>query len=109
MQLINRSLLTIISLTVLLHSISVYTVSEAELCHPEGIEMTQGNDGEELQLKAYDALIPSIQGMTPLVLYFIHEVVLITEAEFQEIPVQLQPENRFLQILFPLIIGPNAP
>ena len=109
MQLINKSILTIISLAVLLHSISLYTVSEAELCQPETIEMTQGDDGEELQLQAYDALIPSIQGMTPLVLYFINEVVLITEAEFHETPVQLQPENRLLKILFPLIIGPNAP
>lgn len=108
-QLINKSILTIISLTVLLHSISLYSVYEEEYCQTEAIEMTQGDDSEELQLQAYDALIPSIQGMTPLVLYFIHEVVLITEAEFHEIPVRLQPENRFLKILFPLIIGPNAP
>ena len=109
MQLINKSILTIISLTVLLHSVSHYAVYEDGSYQPEAIEMTQGDDSEELQLQAYDALIPSIQGMTTLVLYFIHEVVLITEAEFHEIPVQLRPENRFLKILFPLIIGPNAP
>jgi len=95
---------------VLLHSVSVYAAPERLVEEsPDSIEMTQDEDGQDLQLKAYDALIPSVQGMTPLVWFFIHEVVLITEAEFHELPEPVKPENRFLKILFPLIIGPNAP
>jgi hypothetical protein len=71
--------------------------------------MTQDHNSQELQPQAYDALIPSFQGMAPLVLYYIHEVVLLTEAEYHEIPLRPQPEKGFLEILFPLIISPNAP
>ena len=73
--------------------------------------MVQTEDAEqqEVQLQSYDALIPTFQSMTPTVLYFIQEVVLLSEAEYQEIPVPRLFENQFLEVLFPLIISPNAP
>ncbi|GJM28635.1 MAG: hypothetical protein DHS20C17_12700 [Cyclobacteriaceae bacterium] len=109
MQPINKFILTLISLIVFLHSVSLYTVPEKQPEEAASIEMTQDDNRQEIQIQAYDALIPSIQGVTPLVWYFIHEVVLLTEAVYHEMPVRTQPENRFLEILFPLIISPNGP
>lgn len=109
MRRINKYILTWLSLTVLMHSISWYSLPAEVAVDDTAIE-TSHDSGEQLMpLKAYDALIPSIQGMAPMVLYFIHEVVLLSEFEYKEVPVHNDFENQFLKILFPLIISPNAP
>jgi len=101
-------MLTLISLMMLFHSVSLYAAptSASEACT---IEMTEDADHQETQLQAYDALIPAAQGMAPLVLHFLNELVLFSEAECQETTVQVFFENRYLGVLFPLIISPNAP
>lgn len=109
MRRISKSILTILSLPVLLYSISMYSLPAEVTGEASSIEATQEAEHQTVQLQAFDALIPSFLGMAPMVLYFIHEVVLLSEAEYQEQPVKVDYENRFLEILFPLIIGPNAP
>lgn len=110
MRRISKSILTILSLPVLLYSISIYSLPAEVTEEVNSIETaTQEAEHQTAQLQAFDALIPSFPGMAPMVLYFIHEVVLLSEAEYQERPVKVDYENRFLEILFPLIIGPNAP
>lgn len=105
----HKSILTLISLMMLFHGVSLYAAptSASEAC--TSIEMTEDVDHQDTQLQAYDALIPAAQGMAPLVLHFLNELVLFSEAEYQEITVQVFFENRFLGVLFPLIISPNAP
>jgi len=104
-----KFLLTLVSLIVLLHSISLYTLPVSDLADQESAEMTQDDDRQGFQLQAYEALIPAVQGMAPLVLYFLSEVVLLNESEYQEMPSKVSYENRYLEVLFPLIISPNAP
>ena len=105
---LNKSILTLISLTVLVHSMTIYATPSAQ-DETVQVETTADVEHQELQLQAYDALIPTFQSMAPMVLYYIHEVVLLSEAEYQELPAPDQPENHFLEVLFPLIISPNAP
>ena len=76
---------------------------------PTSIETTHDTDQQVLALKAFDALIPTFQVMAPMVLYFIHEVVLLSESRYQEYPAPIDFANQYLEILFPLIISPNAP
>ncbi len=92
-----------------MHSISLYSLPDEGTSDNTAIETSHESGDQLLPLKAYDALIPSFQGMAPMVLYFIHEVVLLSEFEFKELPVHTGSENQFLKILFPLIISPNAP
>ena len=105
----HKFLLTVISLVVLFHSISLYASPTSALEKCISIEMTEDVDHQETQVRAYDALIPAVQGMAPLVWHFLNEVVLLSEAEYQEMPFQTSDENRYLETLFPLIISPNAP
>ena len=81
-----KFLLTLVSLIVLLHSISLYTLPVSDLADQESAEMTQDDDRQGFQLQAYEALIPAVQGMAPLVLHFLSEVVLLNETEYQERP-----------------------
>ncbi len=105
----HKSILTLITLMMLFHSISLYAApkSASEECASK--EMNEDVDHQETRLQVYDALIPAAQGMAPLVLHFLSELVLFGEAEYQEIPVPVFFENRYLGVLFPLIISPNAP
>ena len=105
----KRSLLTLISLIVLLHSMSIYAVTAVDDDGKLQVEQAQDTDSQEPQLQAYDALIPTFQGMAPLVLYFIHEVVLISEPEYLVVQAPDYHENHCREVLFPRIISPNAP
>jgi hypothetical protein len=105
----HKFILTLISLMVLFHSISLYAVPKSDSEECNSIEMTEDVDHQETQIQAYEALIPTVQGMAPLVWHFLNEVVLLSEAEYQEMPFQASDENRYLETLFPLIISPNAP
>jgi len=96
-------------MTMLLHSISIYAMPVQVTEEPASIETNQDAKREVIQLKAYDALIPGFQGIAPMTLYFIHEVVLLSEHQYQEHPLADDHKNQYLEILFPLIIGPNAP
>lgn len=73
------------------------------------IETTHDTDQQQFQLKAFDALIPTFQVMAPMVLYLINEVVVLSETRYLEHPAPIDFENRYLELLFPLIISPNAP
>ncbi len=94
---------------VLFHSISLY--AEPTIASEEGIsiEVAEDGDPQETQLKAYDALIPVVQGMASMVPYFVSNVVLLNEAEYQDVPLRVSYEHNDLETLFPLIISPNAP
>ncbi len=92
-----------------MYSVSLYTLPISDLADQESAEMTQDDENQVFQLQAYDALIPAVQGMAPLVLYFLSEVVLLKESEYQEMPSKASYENQYLEVLFPLIISPNAP
>jgi hypothetical protein len=105
----NKSILTLISLIVLFHSMSIYAAQTTVAEEISQVEATQEAEDQGLQLRAYDALIPTFHSMAPLVLYLIHEVVLLSEAKYQEMPSPNYYENHFLNVLFPLIISPNAP
>jgi len=106
---LQRILLTTISLVVLLHSISLYSLPTMDPEEVSSVEMAEDVDHQDFQLKSYDALIPTFQGTAPLALYFLTEVQLLSEEQYQEAPFQISYEDRYLEILFPLIIGPNAP
>ena len=80
---------------------SLYAVPSTKINEAAPVEPTQDTDDPDIQLQAYDALLPSFQSMAPLVLYFIHEVELISEAEYQEIQVPERHDNHFLEVLFP--------
>jgi hypothetical protein len=99
----------LLSLTVLLHSVSIYAMPMEVTDDVTSLETTHDTEQPVTLLKALDALIPSIQAMAPIVLYFIHEVVLLNEHQYLELPVSNGHENQYLEILFPLIISPNAP
>ena len=93
----------------LLHSVSIYALPTDVTDGQTSIEATDELDDQQVQLQAYDALIPSFQGMAPMVLYLIHEVVLLEECDYQDHPVQLDYQDQFRKVLFPFIISPNAP
>ena len=105
----DKYLLAMLSIVVLLHSVSLYSLPVESTDIQTSVEATHDIDDQQVQLKAYDALIPSFQGIAPMVLYYIHEVVLLNESDYQEFPVQVDYQNQFLEVLFPLIISPNAP
>ena len=109
LQRFNKFIFASIGLIVLLHGMTLYAVqaADADITAPQ--EQTQDVDEEEQLLQVYEALIPTFQGMSPLVLYFINEVALLSESEFQEITVPDLYQNHLLQVLFPRIISPNAP
>ena len=109
LQRFNKFILASIGLVMLLHGISLYAVQGADADLAAAEEQAQDVDDEEQLLQVYEALIPTLQGMTPLVLYFINEVVLLSESEFQEIIEPDLYQNHLLQVLFPRIISPNAP
>lgn len=106
---LNKSILTLISLTVLVHSMSLYAAPPPSGEKLDQIELSGDLDDQKLQVRIYDALIPTFLGMAPMVLYFIQDIVLLGETDYQIKPVAPHYENRFLEILFPLIISPNAP
>ena len=105
----NNIILAAISLIMLFHSMSLYAVSAPDREESVKTEQAQDVDDEEQLLQTYDALIPTFQGMTPLVLYFINEVVLLSECEYQETQIPNYYQNHLLEVLFPRIISPNAP
>ena len=109
LQRFNNFILVSISVLMLFHSMSLYAVPVADIEEEVQTEQAQDIDDEQQLLKTYDALIPTFQGMTPLVLYFIQEVVLLSESEYQEIQVPNHYQNHLLEVLFPRIISPNAP
>ena len=109
MQQLSKYILNLLSITVLLHSISVYAMPVEVTEEPTSIETTHNTDQQVIQLQSYDALVPGFQVMAPMVLYFIHEVVILGEHQYLEYQVTDDHENQYLEILFPLIIGPNAP
>jgi len=106
---LSKSILTLMSLIVLLHSVSIYAMPMEVAEDVTSLETTHDTDQPVTLLKALDALIPSFQAMAPVVLYFIHEVVLLNEHQYREHTVSDGHENQYLEILFPLIISPNAP
>ena len=109
LQRFNNIILASISLIMLFHSMSLYAVPASERAEVVQTEQAQDVDDEEQVLQTYDALIPTVQGMTPLVLYFIHEVVLLSESKYQEAQIPNYYQNHLLEVLFPRIISPNAP
>ena len=109
MQPVSKYILTLLSLTVLLHSVSLYAMPVEVTEEPTSVETTHDTGQQVLQLKTFDALIPTFQVMAPMVLYFIHEVVLLSESQYLEHPAPIDYENQYLEMLFPLIISPNAP
>lgn len=106
---IDKYLLAILSMVMLLHSVSLYSLPTGSSDESTAIETSHDLDDQEVQLQAYDALIPNAQGVASMVLYLIHEVVLLHEYNYQAPPVQLDYQNQFREVLFPFIISPNAP
>jgi hypothetical protein len=106
---IHKVLLTLVSLVVLLHSVSLYSLSSSNHEEMDAVEMTEDVEHQEIVVEAFEALIPSFHCMAPLALYFLNNVVLLSEAEYQERQMPDIYEHRYLDILFPLIISPNAP
>ena len=106
---IDKYLLAILSVVMLLHSVSLYALPTEITDEQTSIEATDEFDDQQVQIQAYDALIPNFQGMAPIVLYLIHEVVLLEVCDYQEHPVQLDYQDQFRKVLFPFIISPNAP
>ncbi len=110
MQPLRRLLLLTLGLVLLVHSISIYTVSGAVIKQgQENIEMTEELPGDDEQVVAYDAVVPSVQIAQSAVLFYLHEVVSEQPPVVHYYRTQETINNRYLDLLFPRIISPNAP
>ena len=111
MQLTRKLFLLTINLVLLIHSVSIYTVSGATFMDQskDNTEMTEELPGDDEQVVAYDAVVPSLQIAQSAVLFYLHEVVSEQEPVFHYHRTQETISNRYLDLLFPRIISPNAP
>ena len=75
----------------------------------ENTEMTEELPGDDEQVYAYDAVVPSLQIAQSAVLFYLHEVVSEQEPVVHFHRTQETISNRYLDLLFPRIISPNAP
>ena len=110
MQALRKFFLLIIGMVILVHSMSLYAVPAPQtLSAPDDMEMSQEFPGDEEQLYAYDALMPSVQIAQTAVLFYLREVVVEQEPELHHHQTEEIFTNRYLDLLFPRIISPNAP
>lgn len=111
MQAMRKLFLVVIGLVILVHSMSLYAlpVSVETPVDQNDIEMTQELPGDQEQLYAYDALMPSVQIAQAAVLFYLREVVVEQEPVIHHHWAPETIANRYLDLLFPRIISPNAP
>ena len=110
MQALRKLFLLMIGMVILVHSMSLYAVPMGQtVSEQDDVEMSQELPGDEEQMYAYDALMPSVQIAQAAVLFYLREVVVEQEPEIYHHQPEEVIANRYLDLLFPRIISPNAP